>query len=69
MTDYFEFILYEGDRISIRTTGGGGWGAPQSRDPEHIRQDIINGLITPQQAERDYGVKVTIAGTHVEVMR
>jgi N-methylhydantoinase B len=43
--------------MSVRTTGGGGWGDPRQRDPEHIRQDILNELITPEQAEQDYGYR------------
>jgi N-methylhydantoinase B len=54
-TDFGPFS--KGDHVSVRTTGGGGWGDPKKRDPEHIRQDMINELVTPEQAERDYGYK------------
>lgn len=49
--------------MSIHSTGGGGWDKPNVRDPEQIRQDILNGSITSQQAEMNYGVK----SAHIEV--
>ena len=45
-----------GDRVSVRTAGGGGWGPPANRSPERVQDDILNGLITPEQAEKIYGV-------------
>jgi N-methylhydantoinase B len=50
--------FHRGDRISVRTAGGGGWGQPQKRDPERVRQDILNGFIRPEQAEAIYGLKI-----------
>jgi N-methylhydantoinase B len=50
--------FHRGDRVSVRTAGGGGWGPPQKRDPERVRQDILNGFITPEQAEAVYGLKI-----------
>ena len=32
--------LHAGDRILIETAGGGGYGAPQERDPEALRRDV-----------------------------
>lgn len=67
VTDFGPF--HKGDRISIRTTGGGGWGKPEDRHPERIRQDIVNGLISAEQAEADYGVTVIGEGPGVKVTR
>jgi N-methylhydantoinase B len=50
--------LHKGDRVSVRSTGGGGWGHPKARDPQRVREDILNGLITAEQAEIDYGVRI-----------
>jgi N-methylhydantoinase B len=50
--------LNKGDRVSVRSTGGGGWGNPKDRDPERVREDVLNGFISPEQAEADYGVRV-----------
>jgi N-methylhydantoinase B len=67
ITDFGPF--HQGDRISIRTTGGGGWGDPAARDPQRIRHDLLNGLITPEQAAADYGVHVSVDGSDFTVSR
>ena len=39
-----------------QTGGGGGWGDPLERRPEAVRWDVIEGLVSREAAERDYGV-------------
>ncbi len=41
-----------------RAGGGGGYGDPFERPAETVRQDVLNGLVTPARARRDYGVVV-----------
>ena len=48
--------LKKGDQIRVVTGGGGGYGPPRERDPELVRQDVRDGLLTRQQAVRAYGV-------------
>ena len=36
--------------------GGGGWGDPLEREPAAVAQDVLNELLSPEGAERDYGV-------------
>ena len=50
------FRLSEGDVVSIRTGGGGGWGDPLERDPELVLMDVINEYITIDEAREIYGV-------------
>src|SRR3712207_2075765 len=38
--------------------GGAGYGDPLKRDPELVLQDVILGFVTPEAAEREYGVKI-----------
>jgi N-methylhydantoinase B len=38
------------------TGGGGGWGDPTERDPEMVRNDVLDGYVTVEGAQRDYGV-------------
>ena len=45
-----------GTSVITRTGGGGGWGDPLDRDPQAVRWDVIEELISPDVAERDYGV-------------
>jgi N-methylhydantoinase B len=40
----------------VATAGGGGWGNPFDRDPELVRQDVIEGYVSIEAAARDYGV-------------
>jgi N-methylhydantoinase B len=44
------------DVIRVVTGSGGGVGDPRERDPEAVREDIRNGLITPERAREVYGV-------------
>ena len=45
--------------VSLRSSGGGGWGDPLERDPEEVLADVRDGYLTPEAAEGDYGVVVT----------
>jgi len=44
--------------IRLELGGGSGFGAPQDRDPEAIRRDLVGGYVTPDGVRRDYGVEV-----------
>ena len=46
--------LKEGDVLSFRLSGAGGYGPPEDRDPCSIRQDIDNEYISAEAAARDY---------------
>jgi len=59
--------LKKGDTLVIRTPGGGGYGNPLDRSLESVLKDLLNGLVSPDAAERDYGVVVDIQGRRVDV--
>ncbi len=40
----------------IMTAGGGGWGDPLERDPEKVRGDTVEELISLKAAREEYGV-------------
>jgi N-methylhydantoinase B len=42
--------------ILTETPGGGGWGDPKTRDPEAVRLDVIEGLVSRKRAREVYGV-------------
>jgi N-methylhydantoinase B len=44
------------DTMRTVTSGGGGWGDPYERDPERVRWDVREGLISVERAETEYGV-------------
>jgi N-methylhydantoinase B len=48
--------IYRGDVISIHTPGGGGYGMPKDRDRKLILRDVVNEVISLEQAERDYRI-------------
>ena len=43
-------------RAVIRTAGGGGWGDPLDRDPNKVLTDVLEGYVSPEKAESEYGV-------------
>jgi N-methylhydantoinase B len=50
------------DAICLQLPGGGGFGDPRARDPQHVREDVLDGLITAEAARRDYGVAISADG-------
>jgi N-methylhydantoinase B len=51
-----------GDVVSMRSAGGGGFGPPFEREPELVLADVVDELLSPQQARDDYGVAVVQSG-------
>ena len=51
-----------GDVISYLAAGGGGHGDPLARDPEAVRDDVIDGYVTRAAARSEYGVAIDDAG-------
>jgi N-methylhydantoinase B len=50
--------LTDGDVVSVRTPGGGGYGDPDDRDPDAVRRDVRLGKLSAVEAEERYGVEV-----------
>jgi N-methylhydantoinase B len=48
--------LNTGERIRAEAGGGGGWGSPLERDPEAVRDDVLNEIVTREDAAEIYGV-------------
>jgi N-methylhydantoinase B len=48
--------LGRGDILRLQVAGAGGWGDPLTRDPEMVRQDVINGKVSLERAREVYGV-------------
>jgi len=45
-----------GEALVLVCGGGGGWGDPLEREPEKVRDDILDEYVSRKSAERDYGV-------------
>ena len=61
--------LNVGDVVHVDLPGGGGYGDPLKRDVEKVRWDVIEGYITPEDAEKKYGVLVRYAGKAEDLVR
>jgi N-methylhydantoinase B len=55
-TRYADYPLKKGDVFRLDTPGGGGYGDALTREPERVLDDVRQGQISPEAAERDYGV-------------
>jgi N-methylhydantoinase B len=52
------YPLRRGEVARLVTGTGGGWGSPLERPVEAVVEDVRDGYVTVEQAERDYGVVV-----------
>ena len=59
--------LAEGDVVSYRTCGGGGYGPPEERDPDDVLRDVRDGRISPERARKFYWVAVDTESWTVDV--
>jgi N-methylhydantoinase B len=48
----------EGDCFYLAWLGGGGFADPIERDPELVRQDVVDEIVSPELGERIYGVAI-----------
>jgi N-methylhydantoinase B len=53
---FSDYPVYTGDEFARPTAGGGGFGDPLDRDPEEVREDVIDDYVSIERAARDYGV-------------
>jgi N-methylhydantoinase B len=51
------YDLKPGEVIELLDAGGGGYGDPAKREPRAIEDDIRNGFLSRDAAERDYGYR------------
>ncbi|AAV94980.1 hydantoinase B/oxoprolinase family protein [Ruegeria pomeroyi] len=52
-----EVRVKAGETLIFETPGGGGFGPPRERDPDDIRRDLDEGLISRQAAHDIYGLE------------
>jgi N-methylhydantoinase B len=50
------YVFRQGDLVSFRCSGSGGFGPPSERDPELVRRDVAEGFVSPHAARQIYGV-------------
>ncbi len=54
--DKVPLVLRTGDVLTLHIPGSGGMYPARERDPQAVRCDVENGIVTPEAAARDYGV-------------
>ncbi len=50
-----DIALQPGDRVRVRTPGGGGYGDPAARDPALVAEDVRLGRYSAEEARRLFG--------------
>ena len=69
MPSKFIVTADEGDTLTIRMPGGGGWGDPLDRDPAAVLADVRAEKLSPERAEAVYGVVLAGDGREVDPAR
>jgi N-methylhydantoinase B len=54
----FEYPIGPGGVVFAQKQGGGGWGDPLDRDPDMVREDVLDEYVSVDGARRDYGVVI-----------
>lgn len=67
-------VLNSNTKIVIQTAGGGGYGHAFERKEENVLNDIVQGFITIDRAEKEYGVaiepkQIKINRTQTDILR
>jgi N-methylhydantoinase B len=56
-------------RVQLNLPGGGGYGNPFQRPVALVLDDVVNGYVSPEAAERDYGVAIRYMGSQDQLVR
>jgi N-methylhydantoinase B len=64
---YCNFEINQGDVLYMRVASGGGYGDPLERDPELVRNDVANSIVSLEAAREIYGVVIQKDGLQVDV--
>jgi N-methylhydantoinase B len=51
-------VVRQGEVVVIEATSGGGYANPLERDIDLVRRDVLDGVVSPASARRDYGVAI-----------
>jgi N-methylhydantoinase B len=61
--------LEPGERVTLDLPGGGGQGDSMVRDPARVLADVVDGYVSIEAAEREYGVAVRYLGRTDQLVR
>ncbi len=62
----FNLVLHSGDAYILRSGGGGGFGSPLDRDVDALENDVRQGYVSREAAERDYGAVFAADGSGLD---
>jgi N-methylhydantoinase B len=57
------------DHVQLNLPGGGGYGDPFKRPVEMVLNDVVNGYVSLEAAEREYGVVMRYVGRQDQLVR
>jgi N-methylhydantoinase B len=63
----FNLVLHPGDAYILRSGGGGGFGSPLDRDLAALADDVRQGYVSKEAAERDYGAVFRTGGVNLDI--
>ncbi len=63
------FDLKSGDVIHLNLPGGGGYEDPFKRDPQKVLWDVVEGYVSAEAAEKEYGVAVSYSGNSEDLVK
>ncbi len=63
------YSVSPGDRVELNPAGGGGYGNPFQRAVEMVLRDVVNGYVSLEAAEREYGVVIRYLGSADQLVR
>ncbi|HZO70987.1 MAG TPA: hydantoinase B/oxoprolinase family protein [Ktedonobacteraceae bacterium] len=61
--------LTPGSRVQLNPPGGGGYGDPYQRPVALVLHDVVNGYVSLEAAEREYGVVIRYRGSADRLVR
>jgi N-methylhydantoinase B len=61
--------LEPADHVQLNPAGGGGYDDPFRRPPELVLNDVINGYVSLEAADREYGVIIRYLGDQNQLVR
>jgi N-methylhydantoinase B len=61
--------LASNTHVQLNLPGGGGYGDPFQRPIELVLHDVVNGYVSLEAAERDYGVVIRYTGNQEQLVR
>lgn len=68
-TSKLTMMIEHGDVFRHELAGGGGWGDPLERDPEHVLMDVRNEYVSAAAAREQYGVAVDTGSWTVDAAK